>query len=864
MEVLSVSPLRTASLLWQAKPGAWIFTVICKATFVLSPTESPLAPEQEEPNEEDTHWDDDPARSLHSATDLVPFKIRADVALVGHVFAPGKRPARSVVARMVIGDVDKAIEAVCDRWFTQDGRLHEGSPFARMSLGYERAFGGPGTSNPVGVRRDVRDAYGKSPVPNLQPPGMIISSPGDSFDPIGFGPIAPSWPTRREKLGRHAANPSARALLATPLPEDIDPSFWNAAPLDQQLNALRNNERLVLENLHPEHPRMVTSLPGVSPRAYIDGRPGGALELPMNADTLFIDTDRALCSMTWRGSFQLEHMHERGRVIVGMEQPGKPLSWAEAERIIERKKIEKPAPPSPATSTAPLGIPQRSSPVPAPPLPAPPMHAGAAPQIPAPPITPPSAPAPPPLYIAEVAASWGTAAPPPPVGAMPAAPPAGEPKPGWSNPSLPAVPKPPPSTRSSPTSPTFRVPTPATPSSPGIDSPWASGGPPPLPSKLSMPVAPAPALAPKDAAQTLSSSREAPDAAVLVASNAAAARSAPWDKPRTAEMVADEVEPEPDSEPVVEARAESSDLVELIWFDPESVPRIRRQLPWRAILDEMEERPADADLEETTPSRSAAEAEDRRDVFEILARGGTMEAGGFHDALDKAVRGDGKFVPPLALVSGDLVFPFDEAETLKAYIAAATPLASTDENLKSSIALAKEFLSSPGLVGSPGVAEGLIARMKEAFSMAKRPVPFDYLETQSARALLEKRCYQRRDLFGSTYLRCLFHTAAVTGVSAKDLANAPAAGAVNMNAGGGNTGGAAGSGSAPSATSPQNPSGPVPAYIPESLAKNLPLFQRFKVRMIAEIHLALDQIETHPLALKSTALARAVARPLRR
>jgi hypothetical protein len=34
--------------------------------------------------------------------------------------------------------------------------------------------------------------------------------------------------------------------------------------------------------------------------------------------------------------------------------------------------------------------------------------------------------------------------------------------------------------------------------------------------------------------------------------------------------------------------------------------------------------------------------------------------------------------------------------------------------------------------------------------------------------------------------------------------------------------------------------------------------------MIAEIHLALDQIETHPLALKSTALARAVARPLRR
>lgn len=479
---------------------------------------------------------------------------------------------------------------------------------------------------------------------------------------------------------------------------------------------------------------------------------------------------------------------------------------------------------------------------------APPIQTPPAPQIPAPP--PSSAPAPPPLFIADVAASWGTAAPPPPVGAMPAAPAGAETKPGWNSPSAIAKPLPAP-----PSAPAFRVPPPATPSSPGIDSPWASGGPPPLPSKLA--VAPAPS-APKD--PVLSSSKEAPEAAVLVASNAAAARSAPWDKPRTAEIVADEIEPEPDSEPAAEPRAESSDLVELLWYDPETVPRMRRQPPWRAILDEMEERPADPDLEEVSPTRSAAEAEDRRDVFEILARGGTMEAGGFHDALDKAIRGDGKFVPPIALVSGDLMFPFDEAETLKAYIAAATPLASNDENLKSSVALAKEFLASPGLVGSPGVADGLIARMKEAFNMAKRPVPADYLETQSARALLEKRCYQRRDLFGSTYLRCLFHSAAVTGVSAKDLANAPPAGAVNMNVGGGNSAGAASP--APLASSPQT--APLPTYIPESLAKKLPLFQRFKVRMIAEIHLALDQVETNPLALKSAALARAVPRPLRR
>lgn len=525
----------------------------------------------------------------------------------------------------------------------------------------------------------------------------------------------------------------------------------------------------------------------------------------------------------------------------------------------------------PSSSTAPQApIPSRTSPVPAPPMPAAapslstsPLPASApampAPSMAAPPVTASAAPAPPPLYIADVAGSWGTAQPPPPVGSVASAatqtaPLGPDAKPGWSPPK-----PPPPSTHVAPVAPAFRVPNPSAPALPSIDSPWASGGPPPLPSKITMPVAPAPAPAPKEAAQALNANKDAPDAAVLVASNAAAARSAPWDKPRTAEIVADDIEAAPASQPAAEARAETSDLVELLWYEPETVPRIRRQTPWRSILDEMEERPADADIEETTPARSAAEAEDRRDVFEILARGGTMEAGGFHDALDKAVRGDGKFVPPLALVSGDLAFPFDEAETLKAYIAAATPLAASDENLKSSIALAKEFLSSPGLVGAPGVADGLVARMREAFGMAKRPVPADYLETQSARALLEKRCYQRRDLFGSTYLRCLFHTAAVTGVSSKDLANAPPAGAVNP--GGGSSGGAA---SPAGASSPSGQANAIPTYIPESLAKKLPLFQRFKVRMIAEIHLAIDQIETHPLALKSAALARAVGRPLRR
>jgi hypothetical protein len=853
MEIVSISPLRTGSLLWQAMPGTWILTVVCKATYVLAPTESPLASEQEEPNEDDRYRSDHPARSLLAASDLAPFKLRADVLLVGHAFAPDERPVRSLVARMVIGDIDKSIEAVCDRFFALDGRLREGSPFTRMSLSYERAFGGPGTTNPVGVRRDTRDAYGMLPVPNLQPAGIVVTSPNDSFDPIGFGPIAPTWPSRREKLGRHANNPSPRAILENPFPSDIDRTFWNAAPLDQQLSALRNNERIVLENLHPKHPRLVTSLPGVGPRAFIEGRKSGVLQLPMSADTLFIDTDRALCSMTWRGSFQLEHAHERGRVIVGMEQPSKPLAWAEAERLLGRqeKSSAPSAPNGPQPPPAPRG-PRRSitvdmagsqgsgsepmnpygdrkeattegQPLPTSPpgadrgdkpasrgpssstlpfvkpLPSSSSTPGrgqqpsspAAPSAPAAP--PPPAPTPPPLYIAEQVAH-----------------------------------------RSSSQPVELEMSPGAAPSAPRAESRWASGAMPPLPAMASSAMPPLGSPPGQESAPALSTSKDASDAAALVASNAAAARSAPWDKFRSNESIEVAEEVMPGSE--LESRPIVRDIVELVWFEPECLPRIRRQPPWRALLNELEERPPDTDIVETTIYRTAAQAEDHRDVFEILVRGSTGPGNDINDAFDRAVRDDGKFVPPLMLVTGDIVFPFDEAEMLKTYVTAATPLASSDDHLKSSIALAKEFLSVSGLAGAPGVAEGLIARIKEAFAMTKRPVPADYLDSHTSRALLEKRCYQRRDVFGGTYLRGLFHTAQVTGVSA--------AGAGGQQAASGQ--------------------GPVPAYLPESLAKKLPLLQRFRVRMIVEVNLSVDLVDTPPIALKTVALARSVERPLRK
>jgi hypothetical protein len=324
MDVLSVCPLRVASLVWQPRPGAWTLTLACKATYRLEPLRSPLATTQDALAEEDNHWDDDETRSLQAPSDLAPFKPRADVVLVGHAFAPDAQPVRSLVARLRVGELDKAIDVWCDRIFMQDGRLLEGPRFTKMPLRWERAAGGPETSNPVGLRFDAApDIYGAIPVPNLQPPGLHVTWRDDTFEPVGFGPIAPTWPGRVAKLYRQAPGWSHRRWFERPLPEGIDAGYFNTAPPDQQVDVLRPDERLILENLHPVYPGLVTNLAMVRPRAAAE-RPGrGREEVALVCDTLWIDTDRQICALVWRGRLPLSHPQEAGRILV----------WAEGEGI---------------------------------------------------------------------------------------------------------------------------------------------------------------------------------------------------------------------------------------------------------------------------------------------------------------------------------------------------------------------------------------------------------------------------------------------------------------------------------------------------------------------------------------------------
>jgi hypothetical protein len=269
------------------------------------------------------------------------------------------------------------------------------------------------------------------------------------------------------------------------------------------------------------------------------------------------------------------------------------------------------------------------------------------------------------------------------------------------------------------------------------------------------------------------------------------------------------------------------EVIDLLWFDPDALPRLRAHAAWKELLESARAALAprkdakkksdlgfDDDEDEDAappPPPDPPEMADRRDVSTVMARGAQLDPDGVHDAILGAVADDGSFTPPLILAGGELIFPFDELEALKATMTVVSPLVGTDKKLKETVDAVNDLLQNKALDSSSGVAEGLLGRVKEAFGAQARALPSGYLDATTERMLLEQRRYQRRTVFGAPWVRA------------------------ELTSGGGNA---------------------LPVYLPDELARRLPMFQRFRAKLVAEAHLSQDQHEASPTALKVVAVAR--------
>jgi hypothetical protein len=239
---------------------------------------------------------------------------------------------------------------------------------------------------------------------------------------------------------------------------------------------------------------------------------------------------------------------------------------------------------------------------------------------------------------------------------------------------------------------------------------------------------------------------------------------------------------------------------------------MRSYKPWKAALSDASGEWLDADLSQKTASK----ASERADALRVLLKIKPLDGDGIVASMASSIDEDSAFTPPLVVVSGDLHFPFDDTEILKAYVAGATPFLGSDKKLREIVDTAGEVLRSPW-PGSRGLVESLASRLKEAFAQANRALPPAYLETSAEQALLEQRRYQKRAILGQDRIRALL--------------------------------------------TPLGGGAPLPTYLPDSLTRQLPMFQRFRALIAAEAHGQQDQYESHPVALVGLALARVLPIP---
>jgi hypothetical protein len=269
--------------------------------------------------------------------------------------------------------------------------------------------------------------------------------------------------------------------------------------------------------------------------------------------------------------------------------------------------------------------------------------------------------------------------------------------------------------------------------------------------------------------------------------------------------------------PAKEAKpVEARRVMELLWFDPGSVERIRGVPAFWQVLKELQQAPIDEEGQagDEAPWRS----EDRREVFAVLARATLTTPRATETALREACQQDGELVPPLVLLAGEVELRFDELAALKAALSMASMLPRRgDDTLREAMERAGSFLQSPSPESLPDVAEELTAPIRAAIEAHDRKkTTATKRAPQIERGLALGGHHQKRRVFGAAHIRCLLRLPGETSATA--------------------------------------------AYGAEEIGAKLPVVRRFQARMVAEVRPPPDEDQeagaTH--ALRMVALARVI------
>ena len=328
-----------------------------KATYRLQPDGPPLPwPDKPLSAAGDKPVDGDIKNGLEYASDFVPYKPRADFAVVGTAHPPPGRKAGVFTASATVGPLRKEVAVFGPRtWGPQmfSTRALPGppGPATAVPLRYTQAWGSPHSQlNPIGLGPHAAD------VPRLEsaPPDPDRNYRHDP-EPVAFGPIPAAWPFRQARVGTYSKQWQATRWPWLPL--DFDWSHYNATAPDQWFDGyLRGDEPLVLRNMHATQPLYESRLPGVRARLFVEqltdlrGEAVEFHEVPLDLDTLWIDMDKEQMTLVWRGraavlSTKLKDVKHLMLLVEPLDE--QPRSLADCATLLDIQKQPQQAPPPP-------------------------------------------------------------------------------------------------------------------------------------------------------------------------------------------------------------------------------------------------------------------------------------------------------------------------------------------------------------------------------------------------------------------------------------------------------------------------------------------------------------------------------------
>lgn len=315
------------------KEGRDYCVVVVKGTFTIGDDgQATLAEEQEPLVYADVHYGDPAETSMKYECDFARFKPQADIIVNGHAYSPTGKPIEAVDVALEVGTLKKQIRVVGDRhWHKRlfGFRVSAPTPFIKMPLVYERAFGGSDHSheqpqnhgtelrNPLGVgfckNSDAKIIKG-TPLPNLEHLQHLIRKWSDTPPPIGFGILGRNWELRIKHAGTYDEQWQNERFPF--LPEDFDDLYFQSAPADQQVPYLKGGEAVLCINMTPDG-RFECTVPTVKFPIIFQFRDREERIEP-NLDTLIVEPDQHRILILWRASVAVgRKLNNLREVLVG-------------------------------------------------------------------------------------------------------------------------------------------------------------------------------------------------------------------------------------------------------------------------------------------------------------------------------------------------------------------------------------------------------------------------------------------------------------------------------------------------------------------------------------------------------------------